>query len=746
MKKNLKRIAISTLSGVVLMNSALMTSLSGTMQIVQAEEESSVKKLLDADFDDGSIGDFQIYIEGGDSDIRNEDGELVCEIRKVGGVNYANQLYLDGFSLREGCEYHISFDIRCDIERKFEYRLQMNSGSYRAYNSKSLNIGPENRRIECTFAMNAETDPAPRLVFNLGKPDNMKEDPGIHHVYIDNVQLLLTDESRAVGSDVAAENLLSVNQVGYLPEDEKIVVADGKFSGVDFEVISTESNEAVYAGTMGEAFYDKATDMEVCQGDFSSYSENGNYFVMLKNEGEETSASFEIKEGVYENLYRAAVRMLTYQRCGEMTEEYVGAYAHPACHTEAALIYGSEETKEVTGGWHDAGDFGRYVVPGAKAAADLLFTFEDNQDNPMILSDQLGIPESGNGIPDILDEVRYELEWMLKMQDEVSGGVYHKVTGQNFPGTIMPHRETAQMILSPISAAATADFAAIMAKASVDYTEVDADFSKTCLDAAAFAWEYLMNAESLRGFTNPSDIYTGEYGDGNCADEIFWAAVELTIADEKVENLNVSILPSEVVEEKMKAGVSSGLGWIEMGDYGLYELARIGNEMKTLSTYAETAKDRILAEADGLVKAVLTDGYFCSLGTGYYWGSNMNAANNGMLLEMAYLLSEKDDYIRSAKKQLDYLLGVNGTGYCYVTGFGSKATADPHHRPSQVVGTAVPGMLAGGPNKNLEDPYAKQILAGTAPGLCYVDNQQSYSLNEVAIYWNSPLIYLIAGI
>ena len=96
-------------------------------------------------------------------------------------------------------------------------------------------------------------------------------------------------------------------------------------------------------------------------------------------------------------------------------------------------------------------------------------------------------------------------------------------------------------------------------------------------------------------------------------------------------------------------------------------------------------------------------------------------------------------------KQLNYLFGNNATGYCFMTGFGTLYTDHPHHRPSQVVGKTVPGMIAGGPNSGLNDPYAANVLKGVPPAKCYVDNAQSYSTNEVAIYWNSPVIYLLAG-
>lgn len=171
--------------------------------------------------------------------------------------------------------------------------------------------------------------------------------------------------------------------------------------------------------------------------------------------------------------------MLYLQRCGTKVED--DKFGHPSCHDSIATIYKTDQKIDVSGGWHDAGDYGRYVVAAAKAVADLMYAYEAN---PEIYSDNIGIPESGNGTPDILDEVRYELEWMLKMQDKSDGGVYHKVTCDTFPGYVMPEKETKPLIVMPKSTTATADFAASMAMAYEFYKDIDADFAAKCLDAA----------------------------------------------------------------------------------------------------------------------------------------------------------------------------------------------------------------------------------------------------------------------
>ena len=138
-------------------------------------------------------------------------------------------------------------------------------------------------------------------------------------------------------------------------------------------------------------------------------------------------------------------------------------------------------------------------------------------------------------------------------------------------------------------------------------------------------------------------------------------------------------------------------------------------------------------------------GFGSTTGGSYVWGSNMVVADNGILLLMASKVLGDDSYVDYAADQLNYILGRNAVSYCYVTGYGSQTPENPHHRPSEALGKAMPGMLVGGADGNLEDPYAKAVLAKIPKERCYVDNAQSYSCNEVTIYWNSPLVYLLAN-
>ena len=265
---------------------------------------------------------------------------------------------------------------------------------------------------------------------------------------------------------------------------------------------------------------------------------------------------------------------------------------------------------------------------------------------------ELNIPESGNGIPDIIDEVRYELDFLLKMQDESNGGVWHKVTTDNFPAFIMPEDDKDELILSPISTTATGDFAAIMAKASMVYSEYDKDFSKKCLDAAVRAWDYLEVTDGGKGFTNPSGISTGEYPDESDMDERYWASVELFKATKDQKYLDYA-------NKQIKETVLTGYGWIEMGSYGNIAYLSM-DEADQDKECVELIKNEIVVQSKQFIENAKADGYGCCLSLeGYNWGSNLGVCNNARTMIMASQLTGDDQYKRVAKQQLDYLLGIS---------------------------------------------------------------------------------------
>ncbi len=721
-----------------------------TTEVTETTEEVTEEEVLDdgnllsnGDFSNGDEG-FFLYTNTGLANMEvNSDGQLQVDISKTGAVEHGVQIYHDGFSLSKGAEYKMSFDVSSTVERDFDLRFQLNGGDYHAYSLYVVHATPDMQHMEYTFTMDGESDPAPRFCLNMGYTASMQEAGvdkdalGEHTILLDNLRLECSDATNAEAITIGVEApKIKVNQLGYRPEEMKTVVFSD-LEDEEYQVVDAQTDKVVFEGVMGDAKHSEGADEDVRIGDFSDLKEEGTYKIV--SNGEE-SYTFVIGDNPYGDSFDDVVKMFYMQRCGmELTEEYAGDFSHPACHTGDGLLFGSSNMAEVTGGWHDAGDYGRYVAPGAKAVADLLLAYEEN---PEAFGDDMDIPESGNGISDILDEVKYELDWMLKMQKE-NGGVRHKVTCKAFPETVMPEEETDQLVICTVSATATGDFAAVMAMAARIYGESENEelqtYADTCLAASKKAYQYISENLKKAGFKNPPGVVTGEYPDDVCVDEFLWAAAELykTTGDKSYV---------KAIKDNLENIQNfSGFGWTDVGGYGSYALLTAKDADKADKDVYNSIHDAFMGAADTALKNSKANGYMVNRDTQFEWGSNMGIANDGMLLTLANKVEANDEYLAYAKHHLDYIFGMNATGYCFVTGAGTQYPEHPHHRPSQAVGKSVPGMLVGGPDSALEDPYAETVCKDMPPAKCYMDNEQSYSMNEITIYWNSPLVYLMTA-
>lgn len=543
------------------------------------------------------------------------------------------------------------------------------------------------------------------------------------------------------------------NQVGYLPQGRKTAVLT---AGEHFKVMRVKTSAAqdggsvqiqagqiVMEGTARDAGVDAASGDHVRVADFSALTQDGTYYV--RNELGECSHCFRIGQDVYLAIQKDMTKALYYQRCGcGLQEAYAGVYAHPDCHTQTAVLWNDRSVrKEVRGGWHDAGDYGRYISPAAVAVGHLLYAFWLF---PESFEDSLHIPESGNGVPDVLNECRYELEWMLKMQDE-EGGAYHKLTSERHADFIMPEEDHAQFYLFPVSSMATADYAASMALASRVYRAYDSGFADRLYEAAAKACEWLDRHPEYVGFRNPESCNTGEYDDVCDLDERLWAAAEMlvTTGEQKYQKQVDRLLQEELTK--------TDFGWTDVS--GFAALAILTDASHKASAESEAVlRHAVLTEADRLAAVAAQSGYGVAMEPeDYVWGSNMVVLNRGMLLVLAALAAGQEDrklvYEQTALAQMDYLLGMNAVDYSYVTGYGERAYRNPHNRPTECDGIELPmpGWVSGGPFKTPCDEVGReQIPEGTPPMKCYLDHAACYSLNEITIYWNTPAIFVTAYI
>ena len=527
-------------------------------------------------------------------------------------------------------------------------------------------------------------------------------------------------------------NNILLNQIGFLNKGIKEVTFRNGAISDSFVIVDDKSNEKVAEFKQSEPFENESSGEKCSRGDFSAFDKTGTYRVVS---GTDTSYPFKIGNDVYDDLIRDLTYMLHLQRCGcELTEKEAGEFAHLSCHDTPARVYGTDEFIDVSGGWHDAGDYGRYIVPGAKTITDILLAYIIQ---PEKMSFSMGL--NSEGLPDALEEMKYEIDWMLKMQRS-DGAVYHKVTCASFPEMdVFPEEEREELIVCPISNASAACFAATMAIAYKVYGKFDKEYAGRLLEAGKRAFDYLDNNAEDEGFHNPSDIHTGEYGDDDWKDEYLWAAGALFYADGGDRY-------KEVAEKLYETELSGGFGWEDTGLYGGYLYI---NSEKADPVIRSKMIERMEAYADRALALAENDAYGCGIPVEkFVWGSNSLVANLAMLFLVMNDLDEikadkKERYLHMAQRQVNYLLGQNGTDYCFVTGFGSNGSKKPHHRPSVKKQKAMKGMLVGGPDRYMQDPVVEENRSGCAPALCYIDEWGSYSTNEITIYWNTPLIYAL---
>ena len=547
---------------------------------------------------------------------------------------------------------------------------------------------------------------------------------------------------------------IHLNQVGFYPGDTKIAVAIG--ATADSFFIKDTQGTTVYKGILGPGKYWDASNDTARVADFSDYQSIGRYKILIK--GCPDSYMFRIAPAVHHELARASIKAFYYNRASYRLESaYAGTWARDGGHPDdSVLIHPSAATESrpagttvsSPGGWYDAGDYGKYVVNSGISTNTLFAAYEAFSSFYDTL--KLNIPESGNKVPDILDEVLYNLRWMFTMQDPVDGGVYHKLTTANFCGSVMPAEDRAPRYVIRKSTAATLNFAAVTAQAYrvlKKFNKQLPGLADTCLQASLRAWVWarqnpdsLYNQDSLNKQYDP-DIHTGPYADKSVNDEFTWAATELYIST-KQDSFFTIAYPSG------SFGTLSIPGWPNVATLGVYSLFL---NMKDLTP---------VVSRDSIVSALIFLGttyanrtsehpYRVSMQTGdYYWGSNSVAANQGIALIFAYLASSEQKFKTAAMHQLDYLLGRNPTGYSYVTAFGTKTPRFIHHRPSEAdsIDEPVPGFLAGGPNSGRQDEKHGAVYESTLPALSYVDMQKSYASNEVAINWNAPLAFLSGAV
>ena len=551
-----------------------------------------------------------------------------------------------------------------------------------------------------------------------------------------------------------------VNQLGYYPDAEKTVVFPGNdANGLEVRDLKGKTVLKLKAPLVYDWDY---SGEEVQTFDISAVKTPGTY--RLFRGGEYVGTPVVVGKNVYGDLVKASLKWFYYQRASMALEpQYAGKWARAAGHKDdKVIIYGSDKatggkgagkTIKSSRGWYDAGDYGKYIVNSGITVFTLLEIYEHFPKYADSLS--WNIPREFPKYPELLEEVRYNLDWMLTMQDK-DGGVYHKVTTLKFGGSVLPENDIAPRYAIIKNVTASLDFASVMAQASVVYRNIDKAYADKMLKAAesAYAWAK-KNPEAF--YKQPDDVQTGSYmpGDENGKDEFRWAAAELFRA--KVAAGAKADKATAAYQEDLKANAftANGAWW---GDVNMLAAFRVALDSADFEKeLVDAAKKVVLNEANNLRAVGDTSAYrLPAFPWSWNWGSNSAMANNGIVLVHAYLLTGDKSYLDGAQQCLDYLLGKNPQDITYVTGFGYRSPRNPHHRPSEsdMVDDPVPGMLVGGPHLGKQDINldgkenwkCPNYAAADKPALAYIDDRCSYATNEVAINWNAPLAYLAAAL
>lgn len=575
---------------------------------------------------------------------------------------------------------------------------------------------------------------------------------------------------------------IRLNQIGLLPDGPKrALVPDAATAPLGW-TLSDAAERTVAQGKTIVIGDDAASGEHLHLIDFSGFSGSGDGFRL--HVGARASRAFAIRPGLYAPLKKAALNYFYQSRAGTPIEaRYAGGerWARPAGHPHdvATCVAGTDEKGnawpgcagryDVTGGWYDAGDHGKYVVNGGIALWTLLDLYEQGQawSAPPFPDGSAALPEAGNGTSDLLDEARWEMQFLLAMQAppgtvmrlapgvtaaasglslvpvDVSGMAFHKVADEHWTALPMPPQDDPEKrVLFPPSTAATLNLAATAAQCARIWRAIDAAFADRCLDAATRAFaaaEAHPDLYSIAAFSG-----SGGYGDRTLADEFYWAAAELfvTTGDARYRRA----LETSPFFREARAGE---FGWPTTATLGTIALATLPNALP------EAARARlgnaIVAAADAFLREEARVGYRIPYDPpAYPWGSNSNLLNRAMLLALAADLTGKPRYRDGVIDAMDYLLGRNPLDRSFVSGFGARPMIQPHHRfwahaADPRLPPPPPGVLSGGPNSSSR--RADEIgaaMAACAPQTCWADDWHAFSMNEVAINWNAPLVWLAA--
>ena len=544
------------------------------------------------------------------------------------------------------------------------------------------------------------------------------------------------------------DDRIHVNQSGLQPDQSKIVVVSGDRKSVIFEIVN-ENGRTVFSAPLEHFGFDADSQEELWRGDFTTFRLLGLYRVKVGDRG--FSFPFIISRTVNQRLTVIASRWLYLQRSGIEVVDPITGVKHGEDHKSLALLRDAggvhrHHRVDTSGGWWDAGDYGRYVPSAASTIMSLLYAYHFN---PRLFADgSLHIPESGNGVPDLLDEMRWELDWLLKMQRS-DGAVHHKTATRDYSEKD-PSEDRQKIYIFDVSSQATAQFAGAVSAASIVYRRYDPAFADRLLNTAERAWQWLQQNPGkypLGGFKNPDDENGGDYAvSGDETGLQLWAAGCLFHATGNGVYGNEF---SRLWAKRDRTREIYGLSWSDGYAFGMFAyLSTPGGD----PSLKRLIKEVVWEQTQSIMKTIEGTGYRVALKGnqppfGYQWGSTCLALNYATYLLLANEYLPQPEFVSGAASQLSWVLGVNSLNKSFITGVGGNPVRSPHHVLSIVRGEAVPGAITEGPNAMTvgDDPVLRSMFTANVPfAKRYADDEESWATNEPTIDANAAFIAVAA--
>ena len=569
----------------------------------------------------------------------------------------------------------------------------------------------------------------------------------------------------------SGENPLSIkiNQVGFYPQQEKTMTLEGINPAEKIYICRKDSEEPVLECHPVRIATSPWSGKERKIFDFSQVTEPGRYTIIA---GDET-AEFTISENALDALAEAALKGFYHQRSGmDLDSAIAGKWARKGGHPDTLVyIHGSAATQErpegtvisSPKGWYDAGDYNKYVVNSAYSMGLMANVFRVLSMKRLITRE-----ESTR----FWEELEYNHQWLLTMKDPSDGGVYHKLTTPSFEAFIHPTECRQKRYVVQKSVTASLDFAAVCAEMGMTWgthfggnllwdINTRGVWKRAEDGAGAYRWakenpDAFYHQDKMNEIYDP-DVVTGAYGDGSASDELFWAATSQYMANYPGDS---DVYLTDVIENMpeeftlMSWGNVAALGvfnWIEMEMHHRKwgEFYPIHNPEAEQEKEIRTRCVKMLMEyCDKAIEAVEGSCYNSAYGNrpeDFHWGCCSSFCDQAICFLYAYELTNDRKYLDNAFRNINYILGQNATGYCYVTGFGTKSPMHPHSRlcASDGIEEPIPGLLVGGPNPGQQDIVEVKRYSSDFPDESYEDVEPSYASNEIAINWNASLVAAI---